>query len=237
MADRLYWIIHHVDRWQTLLGALIALAAAIPTIRQLSHQIKLQRQAIELQGRQIEAESERHREASNRRGLAVRAQMPDALSGLLDYARGCLAYEMRDTQERPKTPSEEIGVLKQGIEFVDNVTSVAIFDLVSFYQVHNARLYSLGELGRDGDRERSERQYDTVRLAHYTLRLFEYARNEALSVSVAPPTRQDMVSALKNIVGLAHYLDREEDYAALVALIEKRHQVPAPLRPPPPGVI
>lgn len=67
-----------VYRWQTLVGAILALIVAVVTIFVMHGQRR--------------DETDRHREAQRRKKLAARAQMPDALSELSAYV---VAYAVR----------------------------------------------------------------------------------------------------------------------------------------------
>jgi len=120
----------------------------------------------------------------------------------------------------PTKAVDAINALKSTIEFIDTQPAEKVFELVSLYQVHNARLYS----GRDHrGPELAERMYDTARLRYYVERLYEYARNEAETV-VEGESRRDLVSALKQAVTLQEYVSNQQRYAATMTIIARRHQ-------------
>ncbi|MER9493266.1 hypothetical protein [Mesorhizobium sp. M0006] len=203
--------------WQTLVTGIIALIAAWWTVRVIKTQIGLQKKEIELGDERREADRQR-------KSWAVRAQMPDALGELVVYASGCFKFLNGDEADTPPVPSEAITVFKNSIEFIDNDTAAAIFELVSFFQVHNARLsgFKAGKRPSGTTDRITDRMYDAVLLHTYASRLFEYARNEVKVVKDGEPSLGEMVSSLKQIAGLARQGER---YAAILAIVSRRHPI------------
>lgn len=198
---------HFLYDWQTLASGILALIAAGATVWVMRGQIKDERR--------------RHKDALYRKSLAARAQMPDALSALSRFTEACVQWADRSGARAPDLPLDAINVLKNGIEFVDSKTATSVFELVSLYQVHNARLFS--HTPPIHGPEAADRLYDATRLRCLVDRLFPYARNE---VQVAPqgnPTKSDMMTALKIITGLSYASNYEKRYEQVCDLIAKRH--------------
>lgn len=214
MPSWIVCLIAEIDRWQTLLTGLIAIVVAGWTIRPLREQITLQRA-------QIETEEKRRREADERLGLAIRAQMPDALGQLSAYARACGEYLTSRQDILPSIPTESLRVLQGTIEHIDSNVGAAVFELISFVQVQSARLLS------SGSRRRASRFpdqiYDATKLHALTDRLYPYARNEEQGKRVETLSQKLMLSSLRNVVGLAQFMSDETRYAAIVEMINRRH--------------
>lgn len=194
--------------WQTLIGALIALAAALWTIGVMRDQMK--------------ADTDRHREAQKRKNLASRARMPDALSELAAYVRGSGARLVGITDDEPPEPIAAITTLKEVIEFIDDKAAKRTFELVSWYQVFRAR--NSHGVPHPQKAEFADRQYDATLLHAYINSLFEYARNEAEDVDLSMPSLEDMDDALKNAFNMIHMTQHEELYAGVKDIIKRRHQ-------------
>ena len=131
-----------------------------------------------------------------------------------------MAYLDGRSKELPSKPAGAINVLKAAVEFIDTQPSGKVFELVSFYQVHNARLFS----GRERRGQvLAESMYDTVLLRFYVDRLYEYARNESEIVNEDEGIGE-LLSALKATVTLVEYVGNETKYAATVKIISRRHK-------------
>ena len=204
----LHCIRQFVFDWQTLMAGLLALVGAAATVWVIRTQ--------------IDDEHERHKDAIYRKSLVARAQMPDALSELSHFTEDCVIEYDRKTKAPTNRRSGAVDVLKNAIEFIDNTTALEVFDLVSFYQVHNARLYS--SIGSRGGIMDSDRLYDTTKLRCLTDRLFSYARNEVKIASNGKPTRAEMMTALKVITAPHYELHYPDRYKRVVDLITKRHE-------------
>lgn len=121
-----YSVCHWIFEWQTLVGALLAMLAAWLTIRVMR--------------RQMQAEADRHDKAVRRKGLAARAQMPDALSELGLFVRGCAEHLTGRIGSLPSEPVTATTALKQVIEFIEDGAAARTFELVSWYQVLRSRM-------------------------------------------------------------------------------------------------
>jgi hypothetical protein len=193
-----------IQDWQTLFAALLALLAAWWTVQTIKQQIT--------------TESDRHKDAQKRKELSARAQIPDALSALCRFTESCMKYHDGRSQEVPVRATDAITTLKSAIEFVAPQPAEKLFELVSFYQVHNARLFS--SLRHRGAPTNADRMFDTVVLRFYTDRMYAYARNEAETVS-DELTRDRLLSSLKSVVTLFEYVGNEDRYAPVRRLIER----------------
>ena len=213
MPDWMTSLVNGIERWQTLITGLIAVGVAYWTIRPLKEQISLQKS-------QMEDDKLRRKESEQRRTLAVRAAMTEALSQLSVYAKESAGALNTDTGA-PPVPSEAVRVLHSAIEFIDAEASSAVFELVSFVQVHNARLS--GHIARGGARNLEDRLYDTAKLYALTDRLYPYARNEGGLEDMESLSRKAMISALRGVIGLANYVRNADSYVAVVELINRRH--------------
>ena len=182
--------------WQTLVGALLALGAAWWTIRVMRRQMK--------------AEADRHDDAMRRKGMAARAQMPDALSELGAYVRGCAERLTGRAEALPAEPTAAITALKQVIEFINDGAAERSFELVSWYQVFRARMSH--DIPHPERAEFADRLYDVALMQAYVNSLYEYARNEEKNVDASDPSREEMENALKNAFNLIHMMQHEELY-------------------------
>lgn len=201
--------------WQTLLGSLIALAAAYFTIRAMRSQAT--------------GEERRHEKHLHRKEMAARARMPDALSKLSAYVRSSGEYLTGQSEELPTTPISDIATLKEVIEHIDDKAAQRTFELVSWYQVQRVRM--IAEPPPPTEPNRGDRFYDAVLLQAYVNSLFEYARNEEPSARneepSAPtekPSLEEMDNARKNTFGLQFTAQNEEKFEGLKQIIVRRHE-------------
>lgn len=198
------WLYH----WQTLVGALLALAAAWWTIGVMRKQMK--------------DETDRHNDALRRKQMAARAQMPDALSELGVYVRGCAARLIGTSDALPAEPTAAITALKQVIEFINDGAATRAFELVSWYQVFRARMSH--DIPAPDRAEFPDRMYDVALLQAYINSLYEYARNEEKDVDASAPSQEEMENALKNAFTLIHMVQHEDLYTGVKATIARRHK-------------
>lgn len=174
-----------IKEWQTLISAIIALIVALLTILVMWHL-----------GRK---DARRHAELLRRKGFAARAQMPDALSQLCRFSEQCMAFLNGKASNLPPRATEPITTLKSVIEYIGDEAAQRTFELVSFYQVYNARIHSYRRKQNDGGPEHAQQYYDTALLRYYIDRLYEYARNESETIP-GDPTRKDMYSGLRPLL-------------------------------------
>ncbi len=155
-----------IKDWQTLIGAGLALIAAIWTIKKIEKQIVQKEQ-------EIQEEKEREAERAAQKSLGVRSFLPDALASLSRYAKQCLRYYYtRDQNDFPNPPTEDIATIKNNIEHMPINRGDEALDLVVWYQIVNSRL----EKGFDGDLEAYVLGLDIIKLHFLVFRLFSYAR-------------------------------------------------------------
>ncbi|PYB77579.1 hypothetical protein [Rhizobium wuzhouense] len=198
-------ILSFLSEWQTLLGALIALVAALWTIRIMSQQSR--------------GEEMRHAASLERKKLAARAQMPDALSGMAQYVRSC-CLSLLEGAEKPQPPLIELSTLKGVIEHIDDLEAAKTFALVSWYQVQNARIQDARKLK---EVERNDRIYDAVLLFAHVNALFDYARNEGRVAKSGKPSREEMKTAFKNALSLEATIGKRDQLQGVMELINRRH--------------
>lgn len=198
-------ILSLLSEWQTLLGALIALCAALWTIRVMSKQSR--------------GEEMRHAASLERKKLAARAQMPDALSGMAQYVRSC-CLSLLEGGEKPDPPLPEISTLKGVIEHIDDPEAARTFTLLSWYQVQKARIQADRELT---EVERDDRIYDAVLLLARVNALFDYARNEGRSAGSDKPSRVEMMTAFNDALSLEATLGKRDQLQGVIKRINRRH--------------
>lgn len=200
-------VVQFLKDWQTLVGALLALFAAIWTIQVIRQQAADEKKRVQNQ--------------LNRKKMAARAHMPDALSGICAYAEGVGHYLTEQIPGEPEAPTSALADLKLAVEHIDDAAAARTFELLSFYQVQRARLEgarSRGRVFREDDL-----MYDIVLLQAYVNSLFEYARNEVLDVSTSRPSRSEMQTACRAVFSFVHISRNEHRYAGLNERIERRH--------------
>lgn len=194
--------------WQTLIGASLALIGAFATVKIIREQIA---ETKKIEHSRVE-----------RKVRAARASMSDAINGVMDYTRECYSY-IEDRQERlPDKPNQHIYVFKNAIEFIDGDTGDALYELVSFFQVYNARIdgYSHSPIGEYPSHEMI---LDTAELNWLAMRLFDFARNEADSVSLRKATSEEMLSALRSIVRTERFYNQQIELRPVIETIKRRY--------------
>jgi len=194
-----------LKEWQTLIGSILALIAAFVTIR--------------VMGRQIRIDENRHKDLLARRKMAARAQMPDALSGIVVYVRECCKY-LLEGGDIPSPPIASLNSLKEVIEFIDDKESEKTFTLVSWYQVQNARLISIDKYKKT---HLDDLLYDVVLLLAYANYLFEYARNEDENTASEKPSKIEMHTAIKSAISTEIWASDDDRLSGLRAHIDRRH--------------
>ena len=128
-----------IERFQTLIAGVLALFAAILTVRTLSHQISQAEQ--------------RHQDLIRRKFNAARAVLPLVLSRLCGYAESSIRYAAKGREpisnnceiieETPAFPDDIIPLLKDIIEYADDKIAESTRDLVSEIQIRRYRLTDL----------------------------------------------------------------------------------------------
>lgn len=132
--------------WQTLVAGLLALGAAWWTVRHIKEQIKIQREAFEEDKKRYEIRQEA-------KTFAAKAGLLDALGEVCKYANCCVEYysnlllSFEDIDPVPNSctilpepPIETVKPIKTSIEYLEPKSAERFFELVEFFQIHNARL-------------------------------------------------------------------------------------------------
>ncbi len=193
--------------WQTLIGAGIALVAAVCTIRVMNGQRR--------------DETTRHQHAEKRKKMSARAAMPDALNDLAVYADEWARRLVGPVRTPLDPPTAAINTLKSVIEFIDDDAAARTFELVSWYQVHRARLAH--RVPSPPHPEFYDRLYDTALLKAYVDSLFEYARNRIDHVATDKPTAEAVLGAVRVPLEVSIFLEEEEHRRRFDELVERRH--------------
>ncbi|ANL74283.1 hypothetical protein AMC83_PA00056 (plasmid) [Rhizobium phaseoli] len=194
-----------LSEWQTLIGAVLALGAALWTVHEMRKQTR--------------GNDERHQNELLRKKLAARAQMPDALSEMSGYVRSSCGY-LVSGKEKPAPPVGATNTLKTVIEHIDTKEAEKTFDLVSWYQVQHSRL-----MGSQKPKaiEKAEMLYDAALLQAKVNRLFDYARNEPEETRPEKPSQAEMIDSLKSAVTVQVWALKTDDFAQVVEIIKRRH--------------
>lgn len=191
--------------WQTLLGAVLALGAALWTVHEMRKQTR--------------GDETRHQNELLRKKLAARAQMPDALSEMSEYVRASGRY-LASGADKPTAPVGATNTLKTVIEHIDTKEAEKTFELVSWYQVQHARLMASK---KPKAIEKAEMLYDAALLQTKINRLFDYARNEPEEVLPEKPSQEEMIGSLKNSVTVEVWAMENDNFVQAVEIIKRRH--------------
>ncbi|WP_234837407.1 hypothetical protein [Sinorhizobium meliloti] len=194
-----------ISEWQTLISAVLALGAALWTVREMRKQTR--------------GDETRHQNELLRKRLAARAQMADALSEMSGYVRESCRY-LVSGEDKPTAPVGATNTLKTVIEHIDTREAEKTFDLVSWYQVQHARLVASETPKRI---ETAEMLYDAALLQAKVNRLFDYARNEPEEVRPEEPSQEEMIGSLKNAVTVEVWAMKNGDFSEVVSIIKRRH--------------
>lgn len=220
-----------VSEFQTLLAGVIALVAALLTVRTMKQQIR---------------QSDDHAaDIRRRKSKAARAAMPGALSALCDYAEasayvavrlrravdgneiGRMASEEMHSISAPAIPQDAITILRECIEFSDDEPAESITKLIRTLQVQHARLQGFAADCR-GENSGSvivittplnadNNVFDAAKLYASTESLFNYARAET---DLAPSRlcQNDVLRAL--VIFHIH----ERDFPSVYEMISRRFE-------------
>lgn len=197
-------------KWQTLTGAVIALAAAVLTVCVMHVNTS----------RQLRAQAQADDESRKRRLRACRAVMPADLSAIVTYTEECgkVSAEMfnavRDDTSRdpvvcPQLPERVVANLQMLIEQLDTVEADALADMLACYQVQHARLSSLVETYNHPHRfgrhtilttDNVEFTFEqTVELHLRAAGAFDFARRRGDAIKTPPYTAKEVASTLANL--------------------------------------
>lgn len=208
-----FWL----NRYQTLLSALLALGAAGASIYFLR--------------RQISQADRQEEERYAREGAAARAVLPVTLSALCEYAveaGSSLAHILPTlavagvvkglSKQFPELPEGPIGQLEKVIKTIPVDQGKAFAEIIAEMQVLNARARSMIEEGRAVKHNVLEYILDAVEIYARCSANFDYARRYSEATQSTIP-RQDMKSAC-NVMRL--FRVREELYI-MIDRKEKRY--------------
>jgi hypothetical protein len=216
-----------VDKFQTLITGILAVAAAAWTIQKMDKQIR-QEKELELERR-------------NRRNYAERTMMPLTLAALCDYSRQCVKWLvplLSDPQrllaqdfssEPPNLPSEILFSLKENIEFEKCEVREVLADLVKNLQIQRSRLINLTTRPSSLEKTNNPQDYlrelvvDACGIYARSANLFEYARRKSDSDKMSRQLEKFDLIAAANDCSI-----RQNNYPEIFDLIEKRFAQQAP---------
>jgi hypothetical protein len=211
-----------LHQWQTLRGSTLALLAGIATVYVIYKQLRFQRHEFEI-------EKSRHDRSVESKAFAAKAELPDSLSALCNYTDICASYVLNPKHTLfPPPPTAHIKHFKDAIEHLEPQIAEFIFEIVAFYQVHNARLSDYPN--PNAVLQFEQQLYDTTYLRAKLHRLFPFARNRSSTVDTNPITVDEMESALNQIIGLRYRLSNEEQFSDVRELFRKRHPTQDPTK-------
>lgn len=169
-----FWL----NRYQTLISGLLALAAAALTVRYLKLQINEERL--------------RHENAVQAKSRAARIALPDALSAISGYTNSCIEYlKVGSEHELPVLSEDAVSALKISVEFVEGNAAEIIVELLKFLQITRARLeYHRVRFGP----ENVERAYEIVFLRALNDSLYDFGRGDTQDV-IDSINRSDVITA------------------------------------------
>ncbi|WP_245512239.1 hypothetical protein [Rhizobium leguminosarum] len=192
--------------WQTLIGSLLALGAALLTVKEMRNQSR--------------GDETRHRNELERKRMAARAQMPDALSEMSSYIRASTA-QIVTGGEMPVAPVAALNTLKTVIEHIDTGYAEKTFQLVSWYQVQHVRM--LASTNRNAH-DTADQLFDAALLQAYVNRLFNYARNEKEEIGPKNLCREDLIDSLKSSLSLQVWAARHGEFPDVIEIINRRYK-------------
>lgn len=165
-----------LNRYQTLISALIALLGALLTIIYLH--------------KQIQHSDDQEKKRIERQNYAARASLPLALSQIYSYGEDCLKllaqanyrmtgsapYSIDGPLTAPEIATFPISTLDRNIEFADNPAKERMADLIACVQVQRARLE--GVLRAPSQPELASSTVDVFEILSIIDSLFPYSRRE-----------------------------------------------------------
>ncbi|MGH1404184.1 MAG: hypothetical protein ACRBDL_08060 [Alphaproteobacteria bacterium] len=159
-----------------------------------------------------------------RKRFWARGHLPDAVDNICAYAQACFVFVRQYgdgvTDNKPPARCDDaVQHLKNAIEWIDNDSAEYLFELLSFYQVHNARLNSFLN-DSAANRNDTDRLYDSVKLYCVAIGLFDYARGRQDEVTWKKQSLQSMMGALRAINGHSAF----DAFLALQKKIKNSHK-------------
>jgi hypothetical protein len=210
-----------LQKWQTLVGATVALIAAGFAIWNTTRSLR--------QNKQFEEQRR------TRKHAALRAVLPLALSQVSEYAERS-AHALDDLASRcsggalPRMaasgdlvqplPSDTLKTLTDFIEYSDNLDVAVIESTIAWIQIHDARLRSLVKRNRTQRVIRAEleaRIIDAASIAAGAGTVYEYARRQETQLQHTLPW-----AAVRNALGSMRFWENE--HPELYAILSGREQ-------------
>lgn len=165
-----------LNRYQTLISALIALLGALLTIRYLR--------------KQIQHSDDQEKKRVERQNYAARSSLPVALSQIYSYGEECLKllaqakYRMTDSAPysiygaltAPEIATFPLSTLDRNIEFADNPAKERMADLIACVQVQRSRIE--GVLSSPTHISLASSTVDIYEILSVIDSLFPYSRRE-----------------------------------------------------------
>ena len=176
-------LLEFISDWQTLIAGLIAFVGAFLTVKVMRAQ---------------------RLDHLRRTALSTKSELSPSNAQLYGYLQNCLYWILEETEGIPDFPSNNVRLLSKHIEFTETSSGKNLFNLVNFFQVHNARLTS-PEFRETFPREAGAKVLDTLVLANCIIKLWEYARNENAIFILPEITRESLKDSFRQIVGLHLY--------------------------------
>lgn len=171
--------------WQTLIAGILALGAALLTVKRMNYQNALQERAIQ------EA-AVRFNDQSERRTWAYRAKLIDTIDLLSNYTDLCIQrLTGRSLHLEPSPP--DVKMIQESIEYLDPQSAKAMFQIVAKLQVQWARLRPY--LSEPHEAEWAYRIYDAIELKALVDRVFPYVRNTTETAQGGPVSRAELAKA------------------------------------------
>ena len=173
-----------LDAWQTLIAGGLALVGAISTVLVLRKQIKSHEDEFE--------------HIQLKKALASRSTLPDALSRLCKYTEECIEFLTSSDSEAviPEAPQDAIDKFKTAIEFIDDHSGKAFYEMVVDYQIYRSRL--INRTRRELRNNFQDHAYDTIHFRCLLNRVFEYCRNEEETTPKYAISYTEVYTAYKN---------------------------------------
>jgi low affinity Fe/Cu permease len=208
-------ILGFVETWQTLIGAVVALFAALMTIQVIRQQIS---SADARSREQAQEQKIRVEDSRRRKSLAARALLPVDLSEAISYAEDCsrLITEAIGVFHSlssppvglacPALPERIISNMQELIEHLPDSDAQALADMMGCYQVQRSRISGEFNEWNRGPTTGRMKVYtlnnieflmlETIKLHLLAENIFEFARRK---VDTIPSPEIDMVSIARCI--------------------------------------
>lgn len=201
--------------WQTLIAGTMAVLAAAWTIREIRRQVQLQAKAIKMQQAQ-------HDEMQRRREVRAQVDLPDAVVEVMHFAEDCFRVIFSTDDDIPEAPAQAMDTIKRATEFAHPDRVQSFRDLVNLYQIQNSRMQAVD--GNTGGRlYELDLLVGCLELRTLAERLLEYGLGGEGEWQHPACSYDEIYSALRQTVGLRHFVTNEATYEELIEHIKTRH--------------